>query len=125
MRRILVFCCLLLLLGGCYGKPVRHLASDASLIKPGVSTRSDVLLYLGEPDGHRVVAQGVEEYVYYEDRRDGVLGRAPVIGSYMDPDGYEMLVVTLKGHEVTGCEFREFDKKDTAWKGDFTWDEIK
>ncbi|BCO07629.1 hypothetical protein GF1_00050 [Desulfolithobacter dissulfuricans] len=124
MRRVLVLCCVLLLLGGCYGKPVRHLASDASLIKPDVSTRSDVLLYLGEPDGHRVVAPGVEEYVYYEDRK-GLLGRAPVIGSYLDPEGYEMLVITLKGEKVAGCEFREFDKKDTSWMDDFTWEEIK
>jgi hypothetical protein len=52
---------LLLLLSGCYSKPVRHLASDASLIKAGESTRIDVLQYLGEPNGRRAVGPGIEE----------------------------------------------------------------
>ena len=57
---------LLTLLAGCYSKPVRHLASDASLVRAGESTREDVLRYLGEPDGRRTVAPGVEEYLYHE-----------------------------------------------------------
>ena len=58
---------LFLLLGGCQSKQVRHLASDASLIKPGQSTLQDVQRYLGEPDNRREVGPGVTEYVYYEE----------------------------------------------------------
>lgn len=114
----------LFLLGGCYTKQVRHLASDAALIKPGQSTRQDVLRYLGEPNGHRTVSPGVEEYVYYEDRK-GTFGTMPLVGSWIDPEGYEMILVTLDGDLVTGCEFRLFNEADQDWVDDFTWEEVQ
>ena len=115
---------LILLLGGCYSKQVRHLASDASLLKVGESTRQDVLRYLGEPNGHRTVAPGIQEYVYYETRRD-VLGRAPLVGSLFPAEGHEILIITLTGDLVTDSEFRTFRKTDKEWADDFTWDEVK
>lgn len=123
-RALLVMCVLLILLGGCSSRQVRHLASDASLIRPGTSTVNDVLLYLGEPDGRRTVSPGVQEYVYHEDKKRG-FGRAPVIGSWMSADGYEMIIITLTGDLVTGCEFRTFSEADQNWVDDFTWDEVK
>jgi hypothetical protein len=124
-----VFACLLATLvlfsvGGCYTKQVRHLASDAALIKPGRSTRQDVLRYLGEPNGHRTVSPGVEEYVYYEDYK-GTFGKMPVVGSWIDPEGYEMILITLQGDRVTSCEFRTFNEADQDWVDDFTWEEVK
>ena len=82
MHRSLLLMCIIIsfLLGGCYSKQVRHLASDAALIKPGESTIKDVHKYLGEPNGHRSVSPGVVEYVYYEDR-PGFFGNMPVLGS--------------------------------------------
>ena len=125
MQRVLI--CLLaslFLLAGCSSKPVRHLASDAALIKPGQTTRQDVLRYLGEPNGHRTVSPGVEEYVYYEDQ-EGVLNKMPLVGSWVDPEGYEMIIVTLDGDMVTNCEFRSFNEADQDWVDDFTWEEVE
>lgn len=125
MQRVLI--CLfasLFLLGGCNTKQVRHLASDAALIKPGQSTRQDVLRYLGEPNGHRTLSPEVEEYVYYEDRK-GTLGQMPMVGSWIDPEGYEMILVTLEGDLVTGCEFRLFNEADQGWVDDFTWEKVE
>ena len=123
-RYLLIVCAILLLLVGCYSKPVRHLASDACLIKAGQSTREDVLRYLGEPNGHRTIAPGIEEYVYYEAKRD-LLERTPVVGTWMDAEGYEMLIITLIGDQVTNSEFRTFSKADRDWADDFTWDDVK
>lgn len=123
-QRIMIVISALLLLAGCYSKPVRHLASDASLIKAGESTRQDVLRYLGEPDGHRTVAPGVEEFVYSEDIRD-LLERSPVVGNWLDAEGYETLIITLTGDLVTDSEFRTFREKDRAWADDFTWQDAK
>ena len=123
-RYLLIACTALFLLAGCYNKPVRHLASDACLIKAGESTRQDVLRYLGEPNGHRTVAPGVEEYVYYEDKRN-MLERSPVVGNWMDAHGYEMLIVTLTNDQVTNSEFRTFSEADRDWADDFTWEEVK
>ncbi len=123
-RQLIVLFAALFLIAGCYTKPVRHLASDAALIKPGTSSREDVLRYLGEPNGHRTLSPGVDEYVYYEDRKDGI-GKMPMVGGWIDPDGYEMILVTIDGDLVSGCEFRVFKEADKEWVEDFTWEELK
>lgn len=123
-RVIFIVLALAVLLGGCYSKQVRHLASDASLIKAGESTRQDVLRYLGEPNGHRTVAPGVQEYVYHEDKKN-IMGRAPLVGPLVGSEGYEILLITLTGDLVTSSEFRTFRKDDTDWTDDFTWDDVK
>ena len=121
---ILIGLSLLFLLAGCYSKPVRHLASDASLIKTGESTRLQVLQYLGEPNGRRNVGPGVEEYMYHEDKRT-LLQRSPVVGSMMDAEGYELLIITLTGDLVTGSEFRIFKKGEMERFEGFSWDEVE
>jgi hypothetical protein len=114
----------LFLLGGCHSKQVRHLASDAALIKPGQTTVKEVQKYLGEPDGRREVAPGVSEFVYYQDR-PGMFGGMPVLGSMTGPSGYEMIIVTIDKDVVTNCEFRNFNQSDRKWAEDFTWEEVK
>ena len=121
---ILIGLSLLLLLSGCYSKPVRHLVSDASLIDIGESTRADVLQYLGEPNGHRTVAPGIEEYVYHEGKRS-FLQRSPVLGDMLDAEGYELLIITLTGDLVTSAEFRTFTKGEMDRFEGFTWDEVE
>jgi hypothetical protein len=122
--RLFVFLLTLLLLGGCHTKQVRHLASDAALIKPGQTTVKEVQKYLGEPNGRREIAPGVSEWVYYEDR-PGFFGGMPVLGSWSGPTGYEMIVVTVDREMVTNCEFRNFSATDRKWVEDFTWEEVK
>jgi len=123
-NRLAIVISVLLLTAGCYSKPVRHLASDASLIKAGESSREEVLRYLGEPDGQRTIAPGVEEYVYFEDVRN-LVQRTPVVGSWMGTEGYDTLIVTLTGDRVTDLEFRTFSKRDREWEDDFTWQDVK
>ncbi len=125
MQRILL--CLfvsLTLLVGCHAKPVRHLASDAALIKAGQSTRQDVIRLLGEPNGHRTISEGVEEYIYSEDLQ-GLFGKMPVVGHWVGPEGYEMILITLKGDQVINCEFHTFNESDKSWMNDFAWDEVQ
>ena len=121
---LFVFLLALLVLGGCHTKQVRHLASDAALIKPGQTTVKEVQKYLGEPNGRREVAPGVSEFVYYEDR-PGMFGNMPVLGSMTGPSGYEMIVITVDKEIVTNTEFRSFNESDRKWVEDFTWDEVK
>lgn len=121
---LFVFLLALLVLGGCHTKQVRHLASDAALIKPGQTTVKEVQKYLGEPNGRREVAPGVSEFVYYEDR-PGMFGNMPVLGSMTGPSGYEMIVITVDKEIVTNTEFRSFNESDRKWMEDFTWEEVK
>lgn len=121
---IVVSFTLILLLGGCQTRPVRHLASDATLITPGQSTREEVTRYLGEPDGRRTVSAGVEEYVYQETKQ-GEFAKLPLLGSFWDNEGYELLIITIKDDKVTDTEFRTYDEDDADWAEDFHWEEIK
>ena len=115
---------LLFLPAGCSYKPVRHLASDASLIKPGTSTKADVLRYLGEPHGRRSLSPTVEEYVYQQDRKSH-LARLPMLEKVMAPESYETLLVTLEDDQVVDTEFRLVRENDLDWKEDIEWDEVK
>ncbi len=123
-RMIIVMLACLVLSVGCSYKPVRHLASDAALIKAGESTRKDVLRYLGEPDGRRTVSPGVEEFIYSENQQS-TLGSLPLVRRWADPARQEMVVVTLNGEQVTNCEFRLAQKDDATWRDDAKWDPIK
>ncbi|MCW5199059.1 hypothetical protein VU06_04905, partial [Desulfobulbus sp. F3] len=123
-RMIIGVLACLALSAGCSYKPVRHLASDAAMIKAGESTRKDVLHYLGEPDGRRAVGPSAEEYLYSENRSNS-LGRLPLVGKLIDPDQQEMVVVTLNGEQVTSCEFRLLKKDDLEWREDAQWEPVK
>lgn len=112
---ILMLSCLVLSLVGCSYKPVRHLASDAALIKAGESTRQDVLRYLGEPDSRRAVAPGIEEYMYSEEQKSE-LANLPWVGKMVGSSSRETVVVTLNGDEVTACEFQLAREDDQEWK---------
>lgn len=113
-----------LTLGGCYSKPIRHLGSDAALIKAGESTQKDVQKYLGEPNGRREVSPGVSEYVYYEDQ-PGMFGHTPVLEKLSGPSGYEMIVITINHGLVSSIEFRNHNESDRAWMDNYTWEEVK
>ncbi|MCI5146953.1 MAG: hypothetical protein D3923_15885 [Candidatus Electrothrix sp. AR3] len=124
MQRIIIWAFAFFLLCGCSFKQVRHLASDAALIKAGQSTRQDVLRYLGEPDGHRTLSPGIEEYVYYQEQKND-LGRLPLVEKLVDPDSYEKVLIILDGDQVTSCEFHLTKDNDNAWKDDFEWDDFR
>ena len=123
-RMMIVLFSFFLLISGCSYKPVRHLASDASLIKAGKSTREDVLRYLGEPDSRRTVGPDEEEYLYAENRK-GALGSMPIFGKLADPASQEMVLVTLKNGVVSNCEFRLLRKDDQAWRKDAEWENVE
>lgn len=120
--RISTVMCLaaLLLVSGCYNKSIRHLASDASLIKVGVSTRNDVLTYLGEPDGQRVLGDGREEWVYVEEQPSN-LQRAPMVGGFFEGDGYDKVFIVLENNVVQSCQFREFADDEFDWAEESPW----
>lgn len=124
MRYLLTILLTAFLLQGCYTTPVNHLAANASLIQPGVSTINDVQNLLGEPKGHRAIAPGIVEYVYHEEK-SSTLRKTPLVGSWLGSKGYEMIIVTLKNSIVTNCEFRTYSETDHAWADDFTWEDTK
>lgn len=110
------------LLGGCYNTPVRNLASDAVMIKPGQSTRDDVLTFLGEPDEQQVVGEGVEKWLYREETAS-TLEKTPYVGKYFGTPGYGRVVVTLKGDTVIDINYDAHDDDEHGWADDYSWQE--
>lgn len=111
-----------LLLSGCYNKSRRHLASDVSLINVGISSRNDVLIYLGEPDRQRNIGPNREEWVYVEEKPSD-LQRAPLVGEFFSGDGYDKVFVILENDIVQSCYFREFAEDEFDWADDYNWQE--
>lgn len=121
-RWFIVALALSIFVSGCYNRPVRHLASDAVLIKANQSTRQDVLTFLGDPDSRRMVDADLEEWVYYEEKRS-MMQQTPVVGDYFDADGYGLIVVLLKGDRVVACKYSAYETDERKWADDYSWQE--
>lgn len=122
LLRTLALCLILVVAGGCASKPVRHLASDASLIKPGVSTKEDVLTFLGDPDAQQDISATSERWIYYEERPSS-LQKTPFFGRFFNAEGYSQIVVTFEGDSVTDCRYSAYDSDEYDWSDDYSWQE--
>jgi hypothetical protein len=107
---------------GCYIKQVRHLASDAALLKVGVSTKEDVVVFLGEPDDQEVVGEGVEKWLY-RDKHSSFMEKTPLVGKHIGSPAYHQVVVTLRNGIVAECVYSLTDADDLNWAEDFSWQE--
>lgn len=123
VRCILLLVVTIALLGGCHRTPVRHLASDATLIKAGVSTRDDVYDMLGDPDVQRMVSDSVEEWVYYEEAATSS-HRTPIVGTRIEvptmgvlkSKGYNMITLTIENDLVSDVKYNAYEESDDDWK---------
>lgn len=111
-------------LGGCYTKPVRHLASDIALVQVGKSTPQDVVVFLGEPDEQQDLDDGVQKWLYRE-KNVGLLQKTPLVGSKFGSPIYNQVVVTIKNGVVSACDFSHSDESEMDWAKDFSWQEKK
>lgn len=121
-RYVVLLISTVFLLSGCYSTPVRHLASDAGLIKIGTSDKEEVLTYLGEPDEQEVLAEGVEKWVYRE-YESSALKSTPVVGKYFGPKNYGTVTVILKDDIAVKCVYGAYDHNELDWADDFDWQE--
>lgn len=115
---------LLMVLSGCHNRPVRHLASDVSLVKAGETTRQEVLSLLGDPDSTRMVSDTSEEWTYYEEDKS-LLQQAPVVGGAFSSKGHKMVVLTLSGDVVTAARYGAYEKDEFDWQDDYSWQKIE
>ena len=122
LRNLIWVMLISLVVAGCYSKPVRHLASDAALIKPGESTREDVLTFLGEPDEQEILGEGVEKWVFRE-YESSMLKGTPVVGKYFGAPDYGTVTVILKNNIVAKCLYGAYDDEEFDWAHDFGWQE--
>lgn len=124
LRIFFILVATVFILSGCYNKPVRHLASDAALLKVGESTSEDVLIYLGDPDEQKTVADGVEKWLYKKEERT-FFEKIPYAGKQFGAPEYSQVVVTIVKGIVTDCTFSLTDEDDLDWADDYSWQEKK
>jgi len=105
--------CVALIIGmtGCAKKNVRHLASDVCLINPEVSTKEQVLTYLGQPDEQYEMADGSEVWFYHEVKKS-MLNDTPYIGNKLGDKKYETVKVTFAGEIVRTCVYRLLSEEE-------------
>lgn len=111
---------LLFLLAGCGSTPASNLASDAGLIKEGVSTKNDVLTYLGDPSAQQTLSSRSERWVYYQEYRSN-FRRVPWVGDSLGSEGYDRIVVSFTDDVVSDIVYSAYDSKDDDWADDFSW----
>ncbi len=105
----------LLSLTGCTGGSyIRHLASDASLLTPGKTTKKDVLAVLGQPSEKRELNDKEEVWIYYQVNKS-TLRKTPYVGDKMGYEEYDVLNIAFSGDLVNHSVYRlltegEFDK---------------
>ena len=112
------------MLSGCYNKPVRHLAADASLLIVGESTKEDVLIFLGDPDEQQELGDGVEKWLY-KNKDMSLFEKTPFIGRQFGAPEYQRVVVTLSRGIVTKCTYSADDEDDRDWADDYSWQKKK
>jgi hypothetical protein len=115
---LILFIGLLLLLTGCFRpKPVQHLAADACLITPKLSSRQDVINYLGEPAESKKKEDGSELWIYYQANKS-MLRKTPYIGDKLGSEEYDVLHITFNGDIVETCTYRSLTKEEFQNGGD-------
>lgn len=122
MIRVVSCILVLAILGACSSKQVRHLASDASLVKAGESTKEDVLTYLGDPDSQQMISATSERWIYNEERQSAVQ-KIPFVGNMFSAKNYSRIVVTFEGENVVEVRFSSFDSDEFDWSDDYSWQE--
>ncbi len=103
-KRLFLLCLATAVVSGCVHEPVRHLASDASLITPNASTRNDVLTYLGDPDERQEGGAGPERWYYYEEQRSASQ-RTFYVGRWFGPKSVSRIIVTFDGDMVSDIQY--------------------
>ena len=112
-KNLLIFLCFLvpLVLSGCAGQEIRHLASDASLIVPGQMNRQQVLELLGPPDQKATLEDGTEQWRYYQSQKS-LLRKTPYVGEKFGEESFDVLTLTFQGESVRDCVYRHLDENE-------------
>ena len=88
----------MLVLASCTGcsshEPVRHLSADACLIVPKLSTRQEVISFLGMPDERRKAPDNSEIWYYFQPSKS-FWRKTPLIGKKMGEENYDLVTVTF------------------------------
>ncbi len=113
----MLFLAVPVVLSGCYTTPVRHLTADIGMVKKGVSTEKDVLVYLGEPDKIEELGGGRQRWFYRQVEKRG-LEKIPWTGDTLGTPTEIIAVIELKNRTVVDVSYSAKDPDETRWERD-------
>ncbi len=102
--KIFVLIVFVLILQACASKPGPNLASKASLIHPQITTKAEVLQFLGPPAKILTFPDGKEEWYYYY-RVKNFWAKIPGLENYRGGNYTEVLKIVIKGEKVIDCVY--------------------
>ncbi len=104
MKRLLYLLIVILSLSltNCGGAPARNLASEACLIRKGLSTRTEVYQLLGPPDRIARGPSGTEDWYYYH-INESALKKVPFLGEKLGEEEIEVLRISFQGEKAVDC----------------------
>ncbi|NPA48918.1 MAG: outer membrane protein assembly factor BamE [Thermodesulfobacteria bacterium] len=112
MKRLLYLLIVILALSltSCSGAPERNLASEACLIRKGLSTRTEVYQLLGPPDKIARGPSGTEDWYYYHVNKS-TLKKVPLLGEKLGEEEIEILKISFRGDKAVDCIYLVRRKK--------------
>ncbi len=112
MKRLLYLLIVILALSliNCSGAPERNLASEACLIRKGLSTRTEVYQLLGPPDKITRGPSGTEDWYYYHVSKS-TLKKVPFLGEKLGEEEIEILKISFRGEKAVDCIYFVRKKK--------------
>ncbi|WP_022852864.1 outer membrane protein assembly factor BamE [Thermodesulfatator atlanticus] len=104
MKKVLYFIIAILALSltSCASVPERNLASDASLVRKGFSTKEEVYQLLGKPDKIIHKDSETEEWYYYQ-VNENIWKKIPLLSAKFGKEEIEVLKITFHGDRVFDC----------------------
>jgi hypothetical protein len=88
-------------LTSCGIQPEINLASKATLVHPFITTKKDVLKYLGKPE--EIEKHKKKENWFYFHRKRNFWAKVPLLKKYFGKGYTAVLKITFKGKEVIDC----------------------
>jgi len=99
LKRLVSLLFLLILslsLSGCLHKrPVRHLASDVSLIILNQTSQKEILTIMGYPEKKKSIDESQEEWLFYQINKS-FWRRTPLIGKKIGQADYDVAIIKFK-----------------------------
>ena len=111
----LVLCFTIAAVSGCYNAPVRHLTSDIGMVKKGVSSQEDVLIYLGDPDKVEELGDNGERWIYRESQKT-MAEKLPWVGSHLGTPQENVAIITFNNKVVSRVEYTSSDPDEMGWE---------
>lgn len=100
------------ILPGCFYKtPVRHIASEISLVVPNQTSQRELISYMGLPNEKKSISETEEEWLYFQVNKS-FLRKTPLLGKKFGVEDYDVAIIRIKDNIVTSSQYRSLSEDE-------------